>query len=769
MKVVASVLIAIGCLLALPSGAMAVTYTVDSTLDEPDVTPGVGGCLTAGAKCTLRAAIQESNFSTGVADEIAFAPEFNGQLADTVALSSSLPIVTDTVRIDADGASPCEPIATIKGPCAGVSGPAGGFALRVEADAVVIEGLAVTGALIGITAINAAQELAVRGNWIGVKLDGSAGANNTGIFLDPDSNSAQIGSPAAAGRNVIANNNNVGLDIEGADSALVQGNFFGVAPDGTTAAPNPINIEVTDSTAGGGFQAEETEIGGTVDPASQATAACDGDCNVISAATSTGIDLNGNGAGQNEAPASGPTAVSGNHVGLAATGTAVLANSTFGILAGASDETTVGGSENAAANFIAGGATGIYHENGEGFLAAGNIIGSGPSGANLTSPNVGMFVFCLNNANPVAVDGNVIEMDGGTGIEQRFGGAAITQNFIEGAQFGIHTFADPGAAGGNLIEDNVIGESVVSGIQIENDDNEVLGNAIFDSGGPGIRIQNQAALVQATGNVIGGDTKDDENTIREGSGDAIEIIDTSGAFEPSFNEVARNHGDENSALFIDLIGALANDGILPPSFATAQQSSASGSGAEAGATVRVFRKGEPGPGEIESFLAETTADAGGKWKVSYPAAIPLGTLVAATQTSVEGGTSELVLATTTADPGDGGGGAGGSTGGDKDKDTKDKDKKGKGKAVKDKAAPQTTILKGPKARTRKRTVKFRFASSEAGSTFQCKLDKRKFKPCRSPRKYRRLEPGKHVFQVRAIDAAGNADKTPARRKFRVLR
>ena len=158
-------------------------------------------------------------------------------------------------------------------------------------------------------------------------------------------------------------------------------------------------------------------------------------------------------------------------------------------------------------------------------------------------------------------------------------------------------------------------------------------------------------------------------------------------------------------------------------------------------------------GEIQSFLAETTADGGGAWKVSYPT-IPTGTLVAATQTSVEGGTSELVIATATADPSGGGGGA--------------DDGKDKGKAGKDKTAPQTTIVKGPKARSRKRTAKFKFVSSEAGSTFQCKLDKKKFKPCGSPKKYKRLKPGKHVFQVRAIDAAGNRDKTPATRKFRIL-
>ena len=43
-----------------------------------------------------------------------------------------------------------------------------------------------------------------------------------------------------------------------------------------------------------------------------------------------------------------------------------------------------------------------------------------------------------------------------------------------------------------------------------------------------------------------------------------------------------------------------------------------------------------------------------------------------------------------------------------------------------------------------------------------------FKPCASPVKYSKLDPGKHKFQVLAIDAAGNADTTPAKAKWKVL-
>ncbi|MDX6582159.1 MAG: hypothetical protein QOI10_1343 [Solirubrobacterales bacterium] len=83
--------------------------------------------------------------------------------------------------------------------------------------------------------------------------------------------------------------------------------------------------------------------------------------------------------------------------------------------------------------------------------------------------------------------------------------------------------------------------------------------------------------------------------------------------------------------------------------------------------------------------------------------------------------------------------------------------------------PQTTITKQPKAKTTKTTAKFKFMSSEQGSSFRCKLDKGDFEGCNSGKvKYKHLDPGKHKFQVVATDAAGNADKTPAKAKFKVL-
>jgi hypothetical protein len=102
-----------------------------------------------------------------------------------------------------------------------------------------------------------------------------------------------------------------------------------------------------------------------------------------------------------------------------------------------------------------------------------------------------------------------------------------------------------------------------------------------------------------------------------------------------------------------------------------------------------------------------------------------------------------------APPGPGGGGSGGG---------------GRGS---DTTPPQTKIAKGPGAKLAQGKARFSFRSSEPGSTFVCKLDKRKTRPCRSPKTYAALKPGRHVLKVWAIDKAGNKDPTPAKKRFRV--
>jgi hypothetical protein len=84
-------------------------------------------------------------------------------------------------------------------------------------------------------------------------------------------------------------------------------------------------------------------------------------------------------------------------------------------------------------------------------------------------------------------------------------------------------------------------------------------------------------------------------------------------------------------------------------------------------------------------------------------------------------------------------------------------------------APQTRLTGKPRKAGRGRTPTFRFNSSEAGSTFQCKVDRKPFRDCRSPFTVKRLSLGDHVFRVRARDAGGRIDPSPATFRFRVVR
>jgi large repetitive protein len=80
----------------------------------------------------------------------------------------------------------------------------------------------------------------------------------------------------------------------------------------------------------------------------------------------------------------------------------------------------------------------------------------------------------------------------------------------------------------------------------------------------------------------------------------------------------------------------------------------------------------------------------------------------------------------------------------------------------DTAAPDTTITSTPRNPTNQTSATFEFTSSEAGSRFECRVDGGAFAACSSPFTRNGLTAGTHVFEVRAIDAAGNADPTPAR-------
>jgi len=85
----------------------------------------------------------------------------------------------------------------------------------------------------------------------------------------------------------------------------------------------------------------------------------------------------------------------------------------------------------------------------------------------------------------------------------------------------------------------------------------------------------------------------------------------------------------------------------------------------------------------------------------------------------------------------------------------------------DTTPPNTNITNGPSGVTGSRSPSFSFNSSEAGSSFQCKVDGGAFGNCSSPKVTSNLGDGLHTFSVRAVDKAGNMDASPASRSFTV--
>ena len=86
----------------------------------------------------------------------------------------------------------------------------------------------------------------------------------------------------------------------------------------------------------------------------------------------------------------------------------------------------------------------------------------------------------------------------------------------------------------------------------------------------------------------------------------------------------------------------------------------------------------------------------------------------------------------------------------------------------DRTAPDTRITKPPKKKGTKRKVRFSFDADEAGSVFACSVDHKEFRPCVSGKRFK-VSLGKHTFEVRATDGAGNVDASPAAYRFKVVR
>lgn len=174
--------------------------------------------------------------------------------------------------------------------------------MRLLASKSVIKGISI--ADFNIRAISIVGDAnTIEGNFIGLTPSGTPISNTAdGVVITSGGNNL-IGGVSPAARNVISGNGGNGIEINGTDSGnLVQGNFIGTRPDGSTLAPNQgsgVFIHNTsDSTVGG--------------PESGAR-------NIISGNEQSGVRIEGASTTGNK--------VQGNYIGTNSAGTAALGNS----------------------------------------------------------------------------------------------------------------------------------------------------------------------------------------------------------------------------------------------------------------------------------------------------------------------------------------------------------------------------------------------------------------------------------------------------------
>jgi len=303
----------------------AETITVTSTADgAPD------GCDTNG--CTLREAILDLGPAAG--DTISF--NIDGDGPHTIKPLTTLPAIAEATSVTIDGftqpgasentAGPWEPTnadirIVLDGSEIPAGDPGGEFGLWVSAAGTTIKGLSIVNfADEGIKTGTFPSSVVIRGNYIGLMPDGvTAGPNGLGINLRSSQSGNAIGGLNAADRNVISANLGDGIWMNGSTAIQVSGNYVGTDASGTVAVGN------------GGHGIHLSGAAGSVIGGSTATAA-----NLVSANGGSGVALTTTDAGNIN--------VKGNRIGTAADGESPLGNEEHGIFLdqGAHDNTLGG-------------------------------------------------------------------------------------------------------------------------------------------------------------------------------------------------------------------------------------------------------------------------------------------------------------------------------------------------------------------------------------------------------------------------------------------
>ncbi|MCU0499205.1 MAG: right-handed parallel beta-helix repeat-containing protein [Anaerolineae bacterium] len=449
------------------------TFTVNSTLDASDANIGNGSCSTSTGVCTLRAAIEEANFTTGT-DTINFNIGSGLQTITPTIGGGSLPIINRPVIINGttQNGYTGTPIIQING---GLTLTGGNSTVR--------------GLIVRTIRLQTNGNNLIYNNFIGTNAAGNAagGASLTDGILINNSDNNTIGGDSSGERNVISGHDFNGVTIQNDSTGnRIIGNYIGLNAAGTSAIPNEGSGVLI--TSGNNF------VGGNTS-----------ERNVISGNVSHGVNLGSN--PNNE--------VRNNYIGTNAAGTASIPNGGNGVNI-ASDSNDV------ISNVISGnGGLGIDLSDSESSVIDGNTIGlNAARNAALANNNGGISIRA--NVTSAQIVNNVISGNFRDGINNSGDNVVITANRIGTNSSG----ANLGNAGDGIevtfnannttigfhasasdATTNTIAFNGGDGIRISTSNNhQIFQNSLYQNGGLGINLTT-AIIDQVTPNDNGdGDT-----------------------------------------------------------------------------------------------------------------------------------------------------------------------------------------------------------------------------------------------------------------------
>ena len=295
--------------------AVASGFTVNSTGDATDTTPGDGVCDTGGLnsesnpECTLRASIEEANALAG-ADNINFnIPTTESgygatPLRYTIRTGSALPAITEAVTINGTSQPdyPGTPIIDLYG----IDVSSGESGLEITSGNSTVRGLVIRSFPSHGLVFRTGGSNVVEDNYIGTDVTGLLDFGNAGegIFIQDGSSDNTIGGVGVG--NLISGNGGNGIDIDGGTTTgtVIQGNYIGTTAAGTSALGNDSEgINIRNGATG-------TTVGG----------AGAGEGNVISGNNQAGVRIQTNG-----------NTIEGNFIGTDPTGTIDVGNQDDGV------------------------------------------------------------------------------------------------------------------------------------------------------------------------------------------------------------------------------------------------------------------------------------------------------------------------------------------------------------------------------------------------------------------------------------------------------